>query len=883
MASFTDQISQFNPYIQQLPVDAMVKVGMQKQAQYDQGVQKIQGYIDNIAGMDVMRDVDKQHLQSKLNELGSRLKTVAAGDFSNAQLVNSVGGMATQIVKDPYVQAAVQSTANARKQLSLVNQAREKGELTPDNEWFFMDKQLNQYLSNPSLAGEKNSPVVFNGKYIKHYDVDKDIQEAIGKAHLSSNEWEENALNPDGSVNSDILIEKAKKGLLSGKVKSIVESVFSKPEVQQQLAITGTYQFKDYTPEMLKSVQDESINYIRNKAKENRDRIACVGVISDYESANANRAIIDIDNQLQSSEEQYAKYMKLLNEGRIDEAKISLYRDNKEAQYQNDYSWEENSMKSKVNPWFTVQMTRANYNLAVQKEKFDEGDANRKFNEGVRQFDLDYGLKLEDAQRKRDIANNKLNPDGSSKLIYTKEPISPDEVAKIGSQSYKNNTQLLKDQANQLQAKVISTLPGFEDLYRQDDNGVYKFNYAKYKDWKTVEPKYRMALVELEKAHMNGTVSPNYRQDVEQMHDLQSLVSLKTQTEKEIDDRYKPLIDKIANQISDPKPMYGKSTMPISKTDMVNVWLAQNSKDPQTAQTAKDYINTKYGKGGGAFSDKKADGVTLLSGIYKDSFKQIDKVMSDNPGLAPMFANREKDYKKAQQQNGTWYATINEVKPEGKLLVNKKYNALLARVMGGEKTGGVYGEMAKMLSAKSPAELNENLYGYFRGQDGQWYAQIRRNLGSGEGYKYSEMLPISPEEAAELGAKTDPLEEAFDSKFGGYLNNFQGKQTAKNLISPEAENTALNRKSVGQYSVGFQLKELNGGYVPYVYVRDRNGNVLSSGMELDFSVYSKDPRLTPIQRERFKDVQSIMSKADVVTKLPLIDENLITLMLNNNR
>jgi len=190
MASFTDQISQFNPYIQQLPVDAMVKVGMQKQAQYDQGVQKIQGYIDNIAGMDVMRDVDKQHLQSKLNELGSRLKTVAAGDFSNAQLVNSVGGMATQIVKDPYVQAAVQSTANARKQLSLVNQAREKGELTPDNEWFFMDKQLNQYLSNPSLAGEKNSPVVFNGKYIKHYDVDKDVQDAITKAHLSSNDWE---------------------------------------------------------------------------------------------------------------------------------------------------------------------------------------------------------------------------------------------------------------------------------------------------------------------------------------------------------------------------------------------------------------------------------------------------------------------------------------------------------------------------------------------------------------------------------------------------------------------------------------------------------------------------------------------------------------------
>jgi len=56
MASFTDNtqaLSTFNPYIQQLPVDAMVKVGMAKQQQYDEGIQKIQTNIDNIAGLDI--------------------------------------------------------------------------------------------------------------------------------------------------------------------------------------------------------------------------------------------------------------------------------------------------------------------------------------------------------------------------------------------------------------------------------------------------------------------------------------------------------------------------------------------------------------------------------------------------------------------------------------------------------------------------------------------------------------------------------------------------------------------------------------------------------------------------------------------------------------
>ena len=73
MASFTDQISQFNPYISRMPVIAeMSKVTQERQEKYDQGVQKIQGYIDNIAGMSVIKSEHKQYLQSKLNEIQIR-------------------------------------------------------------------------------------------------------------------------------------------------------------------------------------------------------------------------------------------------------------------------------------------------------------------------------------------------------------------------------------------------------------------------------------------------------------------------------------------------------------------------------------------------------------------------------------------------------------------------------------------------------------------------------------------------------------------------------------------------------------------------------------------------------------------------------------------
>jgi len=92
MASFTDNaqaLSQFNPYIQQLPVEEMIDVGKRRQTAHNEGVQKIQTEIENVAGLDVVRDVDKAYLQSKLNQLGNNLRTVAAGDFSNFQLVIS--------------------------------------------------------------------------------------------------------------------------------------------------------------------------------------------------------------------------------------------------------------------------------------------------------------------------------------------------------------------------------------------------------------------------------------------------------------------------------------------------------------------------------------------------------------------------------------------------------------------------------------------------------------------------------------------------------------------------------------------------------------------------------------------------------------------------
>lgn len=263
MASYTDKMLPFNPYIQQLPIEAMVKVGMEKQRRYDEGYQKIQTQIDNVAGLDVIRDVDKKYLESSLNQLGNNLRTVTAGDFSNYQLVNSTAGMVTQIGKDQNIQNAVYSTSNHKKQMLAMEEAKKKGELTPENEDNYL-RQFSIYAQSPKV-GEQ-----FNGKYVDFFDVDKFTRETF------------NALKPDGLsydnvfqvgddgkniveeikdlktgkiskryVLSTAMTRLEKDGTFPPKVKETLDRIFSDPRVGRQLQISGEYNYKGFSPVQL--------------------------------------------------------------------------------------------------------------------------------------------------------------------------------------------------------------------------------------------------------------------------------------------------------------------------------------------------------------------------------------------------------------------------------------------------------------------------------------------------------------------------------------------------------------------------------------------------------------------------------------------------------
>jgi len=399
MASFTDAISQFNPYVSQLPIDAMVKVGTYKQQKYEEGIQRIQGQIDRVAGLDVVRDVDKQYLQSKLNELGGKLKTVAGGDFSNFQLVNSVGGMANQIGKDTNVQNAVASTAWYRKQAAEMEKAISEGKSSASNQWDFSE-QANSWLYSNDL---KKS---FKGRYTQYTDVKKKAMDAIKALHPKLQQYDiPFKMNDDGSVDTRQIADAMKRykieGIDEGQIKQAITASLDQNDLTQ-LSIDGRYQFKGVGVEQLVERATKSYKIQKRQAE------------GDILFLKEQRKITTDPNEVEKIDSRIDYYENLLGKDGVtgilnetlksnielaqkdpDQVKASLYKDGFIKEFANAFTWKNQVVTYETNP------IRQQLNW-VETMKFNQQVENR------RRYEFSQNMLREDEKIRLSAESNAL-------------------------------------------------------------------------------------------------------------------------------------------------------------------------------------------------------------------------------------------------------------------------------------------------------------------------------------------------------------------------------------------------------------------------------------------------------------------------------------------
>ena len=429
MASFSDNPATigFNPYIQQLPIQQMAEVGMQKQKQYDEGIQKIQNNIENIAGLDVSKDVHKQYLQSKLNQLGTKLKTVAAGDFSNYQLTNSVGGMVTSIAKDPIIQGAVGSTMRIRKQQASMEEADKLGKSSIQNKAKFSE-DLNGWLNDNDVKS------LYTGEYIQYIDIDKKLRDIGEKIHEIDSSIE-NPYQRDAAGNTMYFSTDPKTGtttysvdassggkprtdlaMLSIKTKGkpaekILANFYDSlnADDQRQLKIDSWYHYKGTSPESL--VRDVTKNYTENKQLISDGILnASVQLSTDTKltstqksqmQASINSAGASLsDGSLEKALQKQIEEIK--SSPNAEDYKYKIYTQKYLTSLARDVSYQSIQQEYKDNPYFQADMK-----IKDLKYKYDE--ANAVESRFMRSLNLQ-GAKFQWDQQ-MDLANLKLATD----------------------------------------------------------------------------------------------------------------------------------------------------------------------------------------------------------------------------------------------------------------------------------------------------------------------------------------------------------------------------------------------------------------------------------------------------------------------------------------
>src|SRR6267378_1978462 len=367
MASFTDEFVAFNPYIPQIPVDDYVRVGMIKQQQYNEGVQKVQSFIDSVAGLDVIKPEQKEYLQQRVGQLQGEVGKIVSEDFSNQQMVNSVGNLTNKIAGDPIVQNAVSSTQRYKQQLGRMKEAQEKGLNSPSNEYVF-NKKVQDWLGDGDVKSS------FSGEYEAYTDTKKPILEAI------------NALKPDANV-TDIpyqtdeagnyvldkgghrqiayaTLREKLEGVSEARIKQAIEASIS-PQMKRQFEIDGIYDYRGLNKQGLKEMADDSY-----KSRFGKINDILQGLTTELNTSQNNpQRAAAIQRQI----DQYklgAKDLEHQYRGDIDyldkdpeSYKGSLHLQDEISKYTLGYSWSKHSLTYENNPIFQGVMKEKEYNL----------------------------------------------------------------------------------------------------------------------------------------------------------------------------------------------------------------------------------------------------------------------------------------------------------------------------------------------------------------------------------------------------------------------------------------------------------------------------------------------------------------------------------------
>ena len=448
MASYLDNIPTFNEYVEQRPLDDMLKAGVFKQQRFEEGVTKIQNSIDNIAGLDVVRGIDKEYLQSKLNALGGQLSNFAASDFSNFQLVNSLNGMTNQVAKDPIVLGAVASSSAYRKQLENMQKIDADGKGSESNKFIF-NEQVNKWL-NGDLQTQ------FNAQYKPYVDYNKQAQ-TIVKNLAKDSTTNDVAFQYDSNGNIvgilDAITRTKIEGITPEKIQSALMAGLPQ-DAWQQMSNDGRYRYANISDEQFANDINNSYTATFNEILAQRNELeAKLGVAaSGPVKAQLQSQIKALDAEAERLRAEYNDVSSSFGSGDVESAKARLYTTDWMKTFSNSFSSRNVSQTYETNPFKTVQLAQAK--LAEDQ---------RQFNERMRLQQENHNERMEIEQKKLELMSGYGGI--SLGLEDPKEQSDTEIIAKYETYVDQGEKDMLNKKSAMISRYDLITSANFDQMY----------------------------------------------------------------------------------------------------------------------------------------------------------------------------------------------------------------------------------------------------------------------------------------------------------------------------------------------------------------------------------------------------------------------------------
>lgn len=269
MASYLSHPREFSPYIPQVSTELYSSLLAKKDQAYNQGVQKIENSLTQVASLPVARSEDRDYLQQKMTSITSELNNQVGVDWSNQHLNNITNTHIAAISNDPKIQTAVQGAMRYKSDYQAAKaDKQDNGEraIYNNQKW---QEDVNNWMTTPGAG------VPYNTQYTGYTDIDAPLMEAFKAKHPNTrisvraagwvNDPKTGELKFDPKKVVQMWDEEVHtwKGISPQDVKSVLDSVVqSRPDVKKQLEINAWGTYRQATPEVVVGIKQ---NVLKNR------------------------------------------------------------------------------------------------------------------------------------------------------------------------------------------------------------------------------------------------------------------------------------------------------------------------------------------------------------------------------------------------------------------------------------------------------------------------------------------------------------------------------------------------------------------------------------------------------------------------------------------